>query len=280
MTDPEKNTKPKSFFSFVNKQATLRGSVNSTINNTMRGANAITTATDQFKKETRAIMQPGRVESFSQAMKRLGIKEAKLPLIHNQILLQLYLTFFLAIVAFTVALQFIIQAMWMPAMLASMVGLTCLANFAQSSIRAYQVRNQRLGAASQWLTEPGQWLPARMANLERMENGDPLRHPLLLNNYSSKARFHMFIAAFFLGLGLCLYFISFRLVPMAFVALCFLLSIAFVVYGSWFSFEVFRRRKALHCDMLFWLSTPSAWVPLLTRPTVKSNAKKEPRDGA
>ena len=272
-------SKAKGLLSHINEQATLKGSINSTINSTLRGANVIATATNDFKKETRLVLQPGRVETFSQAMKRLEINEANLPLIHNQILLQIYLTFLLASFSLIISIYFLVLQNWASALLSLIVSLTCIANFSQSSIRAYQVRHRQLGAASQWFSNPAQWFPSRLKNVVPMQEGDPLRHPVIVNQYVSKAIFFMMTGAVFFGLGVGLYFADFRGVPMAPVALCFFLAAAFNGYGCRFSFEVFRRRKGLYCDILLWLITPEAWVPSKSHRLIRRESKKETPHG-
>lgn len=282
MADKENtsSSKPKSFLSQINKQATLRGSVNSTINSTMRGASVISNASSQFKKETQQVLQPGRVETFSQAMERLQIDSNNLALIHNQILLQVYLTFFLSFASFVIFIQFIFRGMWVPGVLSLIISLTCFVNFAQSSIRTYQVRHKKLGAASDWLGSFSEWIPKRMTNLVPMDKSDPLRHPVLLNSFVSKAKFYMFLGFAFFGCAVGIHLASFGSVPPALLGALYLFSVSFVIYGGRFSFEVFRRSKGVQSDLLYWLISPGSWIPTKKEMPIKSTSPSEVFNGS
>lgn len=282
MADTEKKAPSKApgLLSQINKQATLRGSINSTINSTMRGAAVISSAGAEFKKETKNILQPGRVETFAQAMDRLDVNSKDLPLIHNQILLQVYLTLSLAVIALCIGLQFFVRGVWVSGILSFIIGLTCLANFSQSSIRAYQVRHKKLGAANEWFSNPGEWLPSRMGGLVDMDRTDPLRHPVLVNSLVGKARLFMFLGAMMLGVAVGVHSASFQAVPIALVGALYFLAVGFFVNGSRFSFEVFKRRKGLQCDLLYWVVSPSTWVPSKQAVPVKAASKKEAFNGS
>lgn len=282
MTEPEKKDPPKtpSLFSQINKQATLRGSINSTINNTMRGAAVISSTTADFKRETQNTLQPGRVETFQQAMDRLDVRSEDLPLIHNQILLQVYLTLGLGISAVCFGLQFFFRGVWVSGILCLIIGMTCLANFSQSSIRAYQVRHKKLGAASDWLSNWSEWLPSRMDGLVAMDKADPLRHPLVVNSLVGKARFSMFLGAMALGVGVGIHTASFEAVPIALVGALYFVAAGLFINGSRFSFEVFKRKKGLRCDLLYWMMSPLAWIPSKQAMPVRASSKKRGGDGS
>ena len=259
MTDT--TTPVKGFIADRDQRATFRGAVNSTVTNTMRGANVIRTASGNLRQGTKDLLKPGRVESFSQAMQRLKIDEAELPLIHNQILLQVYLTLFLGVIGMTIAACFLVVGSFVPAALACAVSASCLANCAQSSIRAFQVRRRALGKASEWISMPGEWIPSRMPGVRAMQRNDPLRNPEVVEQLATRARKFMFLGAMALGLGVGAHLIGIKTLPVAWVAMCYFLAAALTVNGGRYSFEVFKRRAGLHSDLLHWLESPLAWIP-------------------
>lgn len=259
----------KGFLSYLNKQATLRGAINSTMTNTMRGASVIKSASGQLRAGTAVLMRPGRIETFEEALERNGVLEEDLPLIHNQLLLQMYAAGVFAVVAYTVAGVHTLQQSYFSGLLSLILGTTCAAHFSQSSLRAFQVRRRRLGAAAEWLTSPSEWLPSRMKGVRSMQKLDPLRRPALIEALARKSRLSLTLAGLVGGIGLAAALGGAAAIPLAWITTCVVSALVLLAIAVRYSFETFRRRAGMDCDLLLWIASPKHWVPSGVEPRLR-----------
>ena len=213
------------FFSQINKNATIRGSINSTLNNTRRGASAITAASSLIKDGASEVISEARVESFNDALARLDVNEEDLPLIHNQILFQSYVSFAFFIISIAVSISFLYKAIYPAAVIAFVISLASFANFAQSSIRTYQIRTASLGNLFVWAFSFHEWLPPRMDSLVKMEKIDPLFHDSVVSDIASKARFSYSVFLFFAFTAVASYYSKYEHMPDAWWICCLIVGI-------------------------------------------------------
>lgn len=236
------------------------GSVRSLGNNAKQGADTIALGLETVVRATRKSLEPGRHETFYQATLRLGIEPEDLPIIHNQIALQLYLTLVVAAAALIGAGIYFLNGQIMAPLISLVVSLTCFAKAAQSSIQCMSIRQKRLGVAGDWISSPGEWMPKRIIADKPMEKNDPLRDPSVIQTIARTARRSLSIGALLILLAVCWVF----LFPGNQWSLLYLgAGLVMIFTGAKSSFEVFKRRKGIHCDVIPWLSDPSEWFPEL-----------------
>jgi hypothetical protein len=251
----EDNSKPSDL--------SLRGSVSSLKSVTGGGMTVIRSGIGAIVQGNRAAMRPGRVESFDQAMARLGLSEIGLPLINNQIVLQFYLTFFIGVIAMTLGVNYLIKGHAMAGAAGTGIALACLAAAAQASMRSYSIRHRSLGITSIWLASPSQWIPSMMEGYEPWPASDPARHPALVANLAARAKVLMWVGLGFLVSAPCAAIAKSALgwnIGQLSLVLAFVGMIV-AYFGCKNSLEVFRRRHGLHCDALFWLAHPKEIIP-------------------
>lgn len=262
------------FFSKLNKDATLTGVVKSTFSNLRNGADVVSTGLGSITESSRNIAFSGRIESFDNAMQRLCLADSDLPLIHNQIVLQTYLSFFIGLAAMTMAAMYVITTpFWGSGLLCGVVAITAFVYFVQSSSQALQIRERRLGLLGEFILSPSQWFPSRMANLRQMQKNDPLRLASVVEPMASIARKRMGMGLVFLTLSVLFKLTDWEMYTGPWGTLFLAFSLVFLLLGASLSFNVFRRRCALHCDVIPWLFSPSEWIPsAIDLRDLKSNA--------
>lgn len=237
------------------------GGVRSSLALSGTGLSFLRGATSSLSQGTRRALQPGRNETFAAAMARLGILEADLPLVHNQLLLSIYAVLAVALLALGVAVVYAVGGRWVPAIASGVVGCACVAFAAQASYRASCVRQRELGNWAAWLEQPSQWLPRPLTGLRAMNVGDPVVEPGSLNAMAQRSRRRFACAAGFAALTA----LSLWLAPSASLAsgatmfgLAAVVALAFALQGS---FMVFRGREQRYYDMLAWVGRPRCWIP-------------------
>lgn len=211
-------------------------------------------------------MAAGRVETFGVAIGRLGIQEDELPLIHNQIILQAYAALVVGVVSLMLGLHYLSNALGAAGALALVIGVTSFFLFAQSSTQALQIRKQELGLFGSWLSSPAEWFPSRVPILRRMSRADPLRHPNNVRPLAARARRLMFVASGLLGLGIGMHVASVDLAGGPWGILLGCIGVALLLPGARASFEVYRRREGLHCDVGAWMLSAKDWIPSVMDP--------------
>lgn len=271
MTEQHKGAAARTFVSQLMKQATLRGSINSTVKNTLRGASAITVASESLKTGTRHALAAGRVETFEAAMARLGIVDDELALIHNQILLQVYMSFVVGLIALLVGIKFFAAYKFAPSMLSIAISGAAVATFAQGSIRCFQIQRRALGSAKEWLVSFGDWLPSRMPDMRRMQRRDPLQNPEVVRVLVQRFRANSRASGLAFAIGISSALWQPAGLPSAWWATALFVGAAMFFNAIRYSFEVFRRQEGIYCDLLLWIETPRAWIPKEAQLTSSSN---------
>ena len=207
--------KPKLKKSLLFGEMSSFGGAKSLIGNALKGGSLIAGGVSAWTEATKKALEPGRIETFDTAMSRLGVSEEALPIIHNQMALQVYLTFFVTCIAFASTVNLAIRGGLFPALVAFFIGSAALAKMIQSSIQCEFIRERRLGIGRQWLAKPGVWLPDRLKGLMVMSSNDPLREPGIVNAMARNARAHFWYATIMSSFGAGSYFI-FKSVPAIF----------------------------------------------------------------
>lgn len=253
---------PEGLWAQVNDKSSYRGAVRSMISGPKDGVRMIREASNTLKSQTRQVFEKGKVERFEDAMERLNVGQEDLPLIHNQILIQVYFSFFVGTLAWLVALRFLLTGSYFAGLVGLMVGLASMANYVQGAIRAKQIRTQTLGGGVFFLDGFRDWLPSRLSNVAKMEKNDPLRRPEIVAGLEKSARRFMLSSAVLFSIGMLVFGMKWEIVPSVFWVSFLICGVGFLMLGSWFSFQAFKRRKGLRCDMFFWFCSPKYWVPL------------------
>ena len=254
------------------REASVLGGVRSMANTAKEGGETIALGVRTLATATRESLKPGRFETFAQAMKRLGVAHHDLPIIHNQIVLQCYLTLFVAVLAGASALAFAFKGQLLAPLIAVTIGATCLVKAAQSSIQCFSIQERELGLNSQWISRPDVWIPKRIHAIVDMHKDDPLRHPSVIEPIARAARKNLIG-----GAAMILLAVVWSLVfPGSQWSLLYVgIGMVFILFGSKHSFEVYKRRRGVHCDAFPWLTDPSAWFPDLRAEAVRSPKSPE-----
>lgn len=268
----------------ISRDMSLRGGVRSAIGISGAGMDTIRSGASSVAEATRRSLMPGRTETFDAAMERLGVDEGKLPLIHNQIALQVYTSFLVGVAGLTLGLVFFFRGGLMAGLAAFAVGLACMAHAAQASLRAYRIRRRSLGLLNDWLAAPGEWLPSRMSGLQRMATNDPSRSPDRLAAIAARAMVQFWVASGFAIAATVAWIVGPGLAG-GNVAVVFTLA-AVILYCLFAanSFDVFRKRIGVECDFLLWIMTVEAWLPRILDPvdsrvaTARVRKKRAGRD--
>lgn len=264
MANSDKETKDteKGYFSKLNNDATLTGVVKSTFSNARRGIEMVSTGTDELVRSSKKMITDSRVETFDKAMQRMSVDPSDLPLIHNQIVSQSYISFFAGLIAFAMSAFY-----WMAgnligsALLCTVVGVTSLFYFFQSSAQALQIRRKKLGLLTTLLLSPSEWFASRMLNLRAMTDTDPLRLASVVEPMAKKSQFRYGFALLFFIAGVFFKVTDLEAHYGPWGILFLAIACVFTLIATTASFEVFRRREGLHCDVALWFFSPLSWVP-------------------
>lgn len=265
---PEKTrSRQRGMLSDLNRDATILGGLRSSLAHGKRSALSIQSGTNSILDASRRSLVDGRVETFDEATDRLGVPEGDLTLIHNQIVLQAYVSLVVALVAFGMALQYSAFSSQVAAIvLAIVIGFSAIFFAVQSSVQTMQIRRRELGLLNVWLVTPGDWFPGRLTELRRMSRSDPLRHPTVVQSLARKSRLQLMVAGAAIGAGIGMQAAKFGISGGAWPVLLYILAVVFLSMGVRLSFEVFRRRVGLHCDAFLWIQTPRDWIPSVHDP--------------
>lgn len=254
-------------FSQINRDLTIMAGLRSTVGQTRRSVRMMRASADGLLQASRDAMAAGRVETFKAAMERTGVLEEDLPLVHNQIVLQCYTSLVVGVIAAAVSVNYIVSGQQVAAAaLSLLITVTSLFYFAQSSTQAMQIRHRELGLLSTWVSSPREWFPRRLTQLRRMSRSDPLRHPDAVRPLAQRARRAMFAAAIIFGVAFGIRMAHVDAYGGPWSVLLSFIGMAFLLTGGRVSFEVFRRRVGLHCDIAYWLLSPADWIPSVKDP--------------
>lgn len=262
----EKNTRTtvvKGIKAF-NEELTIKGGIQSIVNQAQDGAAPVIDGLDKLKKSNTKSLKGGRIESFEMAMERQNVKIVDLALIHNQIVAQTYFTLCASLICVSMCARYAFFSEEMiPVLLSGVLSLLGFVFFFQAGLQAFQIRERKLGLLSKFILSPGDWIPSRIDGLKKMSKTDPLRKPEVVHPLVKKARLNAFIALGCIGVaGGLLIAINQTIAQPWSLAFIFTATILFVSSGK-NSFEVYKRREAIHCDVLMWLSSVKDWIPSL-----------------
>lgn len=254
----EKVDKKPTKISSLRREMSTFGGARSMIKQARQGSDLIGSGVKILTEATKKTLEPGRFETFDAAMDRLGVRSEELPIIHNQLVLQVYLSFFVGCIALASTGNLAFQGVYLASVVALLIGCAALTKAVQSSMQCYFIRERRLGISSQWWARASDWFPDRIEGCVTMQANDPLRDPRAVNAMVRNARRHFRFGAIVLAPGLLSYFVfgslGWPLVSMT-------SAVIFTLLGASLSFEVYKRREGVVCDLYPWLSTPKAWVP-------------------
>lgn len=239
-----------------------------------QGSDAIAVSAQAMAEATRRSLEPARHETFAQALARLGVLEEDLPIIHNQIILQMHLALVVAAIALVGSIVYFAKGQIMAPLISLVIFLTCLVKASQSSIHCMSIRHRRLGLNAQWLASPGEWLPKRIFAERAMEKNDPLRDPEIVNGLARNARRSLTVGVSLIGLSVLWTFLfPGNQWPLLYVGA----GLMVLFSGSKNSFEVFKRRRGIHCDVAPWLTDPTAWFPEMEDKSARMHVKSDPK---
>jgi hypothetical protein len=214
-----------------------------------------------------------RSESFSEACSRLGISEQKLALIHNQLLVQIYVIFFAGLAALTIFINTMLIGSGVMVALAALAGsLACFSNAAQASLQAYRVRTHKLCNVTEWIGMPSEWLPSRLPITGKINLGDSRLDPGMHRMAVVRSKKY-FIAAAVVSLCSLPAFLSDSgsILRVEYGAIGFCL--AFLVVGSRYSILALQSYERKEVDFTYWLKCPGMWWP--PTPQVKRSSKSK-----
>lgn len=197
------------------------------------------------------------------AMKRLKVDKEDIPLIHNQIVVQVYLAFFIGVIALAMGVKHYLLGSQVSAFgLAFVIGLTSIFYAVQSSVQSFQIREMKLNQLSEWFFKISEWFPSRIPGLVRMTKRDPLRAPKIIESMVQRSRLAYYFGFAFGLVAIVLIFTDIALNNNAWSVLLAAFAIILLMVATRNSFEAFRRREGIHCDLGLWLNTPKDWFPM------------------
>lgn len=246
----------------INDELTISNGVKIIARQSKDSYKSVMSSADTFSKANRKVLGNKRQETFEEAQGRIGVVQNDLPLINNQIALQAYVCLFVSVICFLMSIRFLmINSDTSSAMMSGLIGTLGLVFFTQSSIHSYQIREKKLGLFQQWIFSPQVWLPKRMGGLKKMDSTDPLRKPEVINSLVKKARFYFYGFLGFIGISIGLFFAVENTIETPWWTPFVLFAVVFFISGSRNSFEVYKRREAIHSDVGLWIISPWEWIP-------------------
>lgn len=245
----------------INKDLSLRGGLRSAVASSRQGGRVIGGSVSALATATRQSMQPPRQENFEHAIARLGLDPEMLPVIHNQLLIQMYLAFFVGVAGLTSFLNLLFLGRASSGVIALLIAMAGLFRAAQSSMQAFFIRRRQLGLVQEWLRSPSEWFPSRLPGGVDMAPNDPLRDPVIVTRLARRVHRNVVIGLSFAVLFGVLWssFHSFNMMGWSMISVT--LAVLFVLLAARDSFEVYKRRKGIVCDLHPWLTQPSTWIP-------------------
>jgi hypothetical protein len=250
------------FIRQLNRDLTIRNSFRSMFRNATNGAVVVQSTASSIVDGFHKSMESSRNETFEAACDRFGILPHDLPLIHNQLLLQIYLSFYMSIAAFAFWGNFMISGTGIMIKLASFsIGMACLSNAFQSSLQAFRVRNLSLGGTSTWLNSPGEWFPSRILNTLEIAVDDSRLDIQTASLSATRSRRYFLFSAIISAATLPLYLTSDKSTIPGLSLLAIFFSFLFLIFAIKNSFFVMQFHSRTVCDLLAWFLTPKAWIP-------------------
>jgi hypothetical protein len=246
----------------ANEGLSIRGSIRSSLALSGQGLALMRSSARALADDTKRVMRPGRNETFDDAMARLGLSDADLPLVHNQLMLQAVLVFCVSLLALFAAVFYAFaQGRLLPALIAAVIAIACAGYSAQASFRAFSIRRRELGNWSAWLASPDEWLVARLGGCRKMNNGDPMVKPGTLNDMAAIARRRLYAAGALFVVAVVVHALS-KPGQLSSGALIFFFAGAFqVIMGLRDAFAIYRGRQRRYYDLMAWVTSPSHWLP-------------------
>lgn len=150
----------------------IKNKVGSSINNTkltsekLIGVDRIKESSNEIKNMSKHILTPNeliknaKVESFSEAMKRLGVKDDNLILNYKNFTYICYSSLFFSLVSFSfIFYQLFIKQSLLSSIPGFAILIFCLANAFKFSFRAFQIKHQKLCTVKEWYERTEEWIP-------------------------------------------------------------------------------------------------------------------------
>lgn len=258
---PQEKTPPDGADEPLGKHASLLGGMRSAYRVGEDGAKVVRGGVDELRRRTVEAATTRRIESFEQAMERLGIDERMLPVIHNQLVAQCYLCLMVAVLALAMGVNYMLAATLLSGLAAVTIGLACAVAAGQASMRSMSIRLRRLGVGSQWLCSPGDWIPDRIDAVVPRGPNDMHMAPAALDSMTWRARLQIKVGGGVLlsaaGLAVASFFVPVSGWPLFFCVAGLFILLA----GLRSSFEVFQQRRSCYCDIIYWLGHRQEILP-------------------
>lgn len=258
-SDRKENTNARAVLGLI-KEATLRNSVRALLSSNGD-------ATDFLKTTAGAVMggfeRPvgGRHESFDEACLRLDIKERDLPKIHNHVVLQCYLAFFLAVALIAASVNLYVSDASLFAVGGCIGGVVaCLSTAALSSMQSFRIRVRSLAEDSRWRRSSQEWFPSRVLPAPIDDAGDARLDERMVSAAITRARTFYCVAAGLVALA-CVGAIGEQSVDLGVRYGLVILSIVFGCVGAKSAIFALQGQQKVDFDIASWILDPSAWVP-------------------
>lgn len=241
----------------------LIGSARSVAATVAEGASVVSSGFETISADTRKVFEPPRIETFESACKRLNIKQQDLPKIHNQIVLQVYTSFFTGLIALVIFVNYLVfyKTSIMVYLATLSIGMACMGHFVSASMQSMRIRKRKLGLQSEWLAQPAEWLPSRIEMSAPIPAGDGRLDKKMVRAMVSRSRRCYGVTA-----GLALFAVLlFFVVPAGTLPGAALLTLALAGFqlsrAMRCSLFVLQARAGIDYDFMYWLISPGLWVP-------------------
>lgn len=127
------------------------------------GFKAIKEGADFISESVSRLANPkkyARVETFEQAVERLGVNDDDLKQNRYNFILSFYISIFFVLVCFgMVNYNFFIASYLLGGLASFSIMLVICANAFKFSFRAYQIKKRRLGGLAEFYKTPNEWFP-------------------------------------------------------------------------------------------------------------------------
>lgn len=242
------------------KGATLRNGVRAMLGSTADGTEFLRATAGSFSK---GLGSSGtkKKETFEEACQRLDVDVDKFNVIHNQLVVQCYVTFFLGVAVLAAGVNLFLTGSSLATLLMSCSGaLTCFATAALSSVRSFRIRAKSFDLDHQWRQSVGEWMPSRVPVSKIDRSGDGRVANEMIRSAAQTSKIYFFVSFFLLALAV----LGSLTGASADLDIRYgLLFIAMIYCTLWVknSILALQGRQKAEVDLISWLSEPSAWYP-------------------
>lgn len=241
-------------------ELTLRNSVKKMYAGPAEGADVVKSSANAVI-ESFSKTNVERNESFDEACERLGVGEDEIPLIHNQLMLQTYVSFFVGVVAliFIVA-AFVAGSMMLVKLVALGAAMASFGNAVQASVQCFRVRSRSLVDFADWCASPDNWVPRKIGANSPIADGDSRRDKKFYVRCVGRARKYYFVGLATLVVSLPGFYLDALMIDRLHYTTTFL-GFVFIALAVNNAIVAMQCAKRCELDFISWLSSPEFWFP-------------------